>query len=192
MADMPTKSSNLMQWMRQSPEGKRQQVDAALEYALEATLGERPVKPLQLVAAKLREWDAAVNGDWPLRREAEAVFGRADADGSGHLDLTELTAMREDPKFAELVRCTRRHPSGKPPLSEPALAYVLHSRRRSPHIASNLEMQMLNNLDIDLSGKVSLAEWLLAMKANVEKSEESTRAMLQLYDDYLTGKKATR
>lgn len=111
MADMPTKSSNLMQWMRQSPEGKRQQVDAALEYALEATLGERPVKPLQLVAAKLREWDAAVNGDWPLRREAEAVFGRADADGSGHLDLTELTAMREDPKFAELVRCTRRHAS---------------------------------------------------------------------------------
>lgn len=51
---------------------------------------------------------------------------------------------------------------------------------------------MLNNLDIDLSGKVSLAEWLLAMKANVEKSEESTRAMLQLYDDYLAGKKATR
>ena len=104
MADMPTKSANLMQWVRSSPEGKRQQVDAALEYALEATLAERPVKPLKLVAAKLREWDAAVNGDWPLRREAEAVFARADADASGHLDLAEMTAMRQDPKFAELVR----------------------------------------------------------------------------------------
>ena len=48
--------------------------------------------------------------------------------------------------------------------------------------------QMLNNLDTDLSGKVSLNEWLLAMKANSDKSEESTRAMLKLYDDYLSGK----
>ena len=51
---------------------------------------------------------------------------------------------------------------------------------------------MLNNLDVDLSGKVSLAEWLLAMKANAEKSEESTRAMLKLYDDYLTGTSAKK
>ena len=50
---------------------------------------------------------------------------------------------------------------------------------------------MLNNLDVDLSGKVSLHEWLLAMKANSDKSEDSTRAMLKLYDDYLSGK-ATR
>lgn len=148
MADS-ARASTMMQWIRSTPEGKKQQVDTALEYAVEATLGERPAKPLLMVAAKLREWDAAVNAEWPLRREAEAVFSRADVDSSGSLDMSEISAMRQDPKFAEL---------------------------------------MLNNLDTDLSGKVSLAEWLLAMKANADKSEESTKAMLQLYDDYLSGK----
>ena len=139
----------MMQWLRSSPEGKRQQVNAAMEFAMEATLAERPPKPLPYVAAKLREWDAAVNGNWPLRPEAEAVFARADADQSGELDMSELEQIRQSPKFAEI---------------------------------------MLNNLDVDLSGKVSLTEWLLAMKANADKSEDATRKMLQMYDEHLSGK----
>ena len=150
MADMPSKSSTVMQWMRSSPEGKRQQVDAALEWALEATLAERPIKPLKLMASKLREWDAAVNGDWPLRREAESVFARADVDGSGHLDLTELSAMRQDQRFADLVMLytrthapaaavapqtlARAHPAPKPSL------------RRLSHIAALLAPRIASTL----------------------------------------------
>ena len=98
-------------WLRSSPEAKKQQVDAALEYALEATLQVRPAKPLLLVAQKLREFDDAVNGKWPLRTECEAVFARADADGSGMLDLAEMTAMRASAEYGELVR-TRAHAAG--------------------------------------------------------------------------------
>ena len=46
------RSSTAMAWLRSSPEGKKQQVDAALEFALDATLKERPPKPLLLVAQK--------------------------------------------------------------------------------------------------------------------------------------------
>lgn len=35
--------------------------------------------------------------------------------------------------------------------------------------------QMLSNMDVDLSGSVSLGEWLLVMKANAQKSEDGTR-----------------
>jgi len=66
-----------MAWRPQTPEGLRQQVDSALEYALERAIAERPAKPLLLVAAKLRMWDEAVNGSWPLRKRSEAVFRRA-------------------------------------------------------------------------------------------------------------------
>ena len=78
----------------QTPEGLRQQVDSALEYALERAIAERPAKPLLLVAAKLRMWDEAVNGSWPLRKRSEAVFRRADGDGSGQLDLAELRELQ--------------------------------------------------------------------------------------------------
>ena len=71
------KASVATAWLRSSPEAKKQQVDAALEYALESTLQVRPAKPLMLVAQKLREWDDAVNGKWPLRSESEAVCGGA-------------------------------------------------------------------------------------------------------------------
>ena len=77
----------------QTPEGLRQQVDSALEYALERAIAERPTKPMLLVAAKLRLWDEAVNGSWPLRKRSEAVFRRADGDGSGELDLAELREL---------------------------------------------------------------------------------------------------
>ena len=144
------KASVATAWLRSSPEAKKQQVDAALEYALESTLQVRPAKPLMLVAQKLREWDDAVNGKWPLRSESEAVFARADADGSGQLDLAEMTAMRASAEYGEL---------------------------------------MLTNLDMSLDGKVSMAEWLIAMKANVDKNEEATKKMLELYDAYLSGEK---
>ena len=48
-----SKSSVTTAWLRQSPEAKKQQVDAALEYAVEATLAVRPKKPLLLVAQDL-------------------------------------------------------------------------------------------------------------------------------------------
>jgi hypothetical protein len=83
-----------MAWRPQTPEGLRQQVDSALEYALERAIAERPAKPLLLVAAKLRMWDEAVNGSWPLRKRSEAVFRRADGDGSGQLDLAELRELQ--------------------------------------------------------------------------------------------------
>ena len=145
MADMPSKSSTVMQWMRSSPEGKRQQVDAALEWALEATLAERPIKPLKLVASKLREWDAAVNGDWPLRREAESVFARADVDGSGHLDLTELSAMRQDQRFADLVY-TRTH--------APAAAAAPQTLARA-HPAPNLSLRRLSRIAALLAPRIA-------------------------------------
>ena len=99
-----TKTNVTTAWLRTSPEAQKQQVDAALEFALEATLQERPKKPLVLVSKKLREFDAAVNGDWELRPECEAVFNRADADGSGMLNLTEIHAMRQSEEFANVVR----------------------------------------------------------------------------------------
>ena len=147
MADMPSKSSTVMQWMRSSPEGKRQQVDAALEWALEATLAERPIKPLKLMASKLREWDAAVNGDWPLRREAESVFARADVDGSGHLDLTELSAMRQDQRFADLVMLyTRTH--------APAAAAAPQTLARA-HPAPNLSLRRLSHIAALLAPRIA-------------------------------------
>ena len=48
---------------------------------------------------------------------------------------------------------------------------------------------MTSNLDMSLDGKVSMAEWLIAMKANVDKNEEATKKMLELYDAYLSGEK---
>ena len=48
---------------------------------------------------------------------------------------------------------------------------------------------MLTNLDMSLDGKVSMAEWLIAMKANVDKNEDATKQMLALYDAYLSGEK---
>lgn len=134
-----------------SPAVRRQQVDAALEYALEALVltADRPSKPLLHVAKKLREWDECVNGKWPLRGEAERVFVRADVDKSGELDLSELTEMRQSETYAGL---------------------------------------MLADVDVDLSGKVSLQEWLLMVKGNVDRvGEEATRKMLELYDAYLSG-----
>lgn len=120
-----------------TPEGKRHQVDAALDYALECTLAERPNQPLLLVAEKLRAWDAAVASAWPLRAEAEAVYAKADGDGSGQLDLSELSSMRQSEEYASL---------------------------------------MLASVDKNLDGKVSLIEWLLAMKANYDTAgEEATR-----------------
>ena len=74
---------------------KRVQLDSAIEYALERALAERPPKPLPHVAQKLRLFDDAVNGLWPLRDRSEAVFRQADSDGSGHLDLSELRAMHK-------------------------------------------------------------------------------------------------
>ena len=71
----------------------------------------RPKKPLLLVAEKLREWDAAVNGDWELRAECEAVFARADVDGSGALDLSEISTMRQSKEFADLVRALLSFPA---------------------------------------------------------------------------------
>ena len=106
-----SKSSVTTAWLRETDEGKRQQVDAALEFALEGTLQARPKKPLLLVAEKLREWDAAVNGDWELRAECEAVFARADVDGSGALDLSEISTMRQSKEFADLVRALLSFPA---------------------------------------------------------------------------------
>ena len=97
------KSTVVSSWLRSSPEGKKQQVDSALEFALEAALAVRPTKPLLLVAEKLREWDAAVNGEWELRSAAETAFSRGDASGSGTLDPAALTAMRQSNAYSELV-----------------------------------------------------------------------------------------
>lgn len=47
---------------------------------------------------------------------------------------------------------------------------------------------MSTNLDVNMSGKVSLSEWLVAMKANADKSADATREMLALYDEYLSGR----
>ena len=80
---------------------KRAQVDAALEYALEQAIGERPKRPLALVAEKLRQWDDAINGTWALKRRAEQVFSQATADGSDTLDVAELVAMRQSPEYKE-------------------------------------------------------------------------------------------
>ena len=55
-------------------------------------------------SSRLREWDLAVNGAWPLRAEAEAVFARADVDESGQLEIGELSKMRQTAEHAELVR----------------------------------------------------------------------------------------
>ena len=101
------KSALTSAWFSSTPEGKRQQVDAAMEYALEATLAKRPPKPLLLMAQKLREWDAAVYGTWEPRGECEKVFARGDAAGSGTIDLTPVQAMlHENKDFGELVRRT--------------------------------------------------------------------------------------
>ena len=53
--------------------------------------------------------------------------------------------------------------------SRSAVLHTIADRRRV------LAAQMLNNLDTDLDGKVSLAEWLIAMKANADKSVDATK-----------------
>lgn len=83
-----------MAWVTSSPEGRKKQVDDAMEYALERAIAERPQKPMPFVAEKLRVWDNAVNGTWPLRKQAEALFRKGDEDGSGQLDLVEVRAMQ--------------------------------------------------------------------------------------------------
>ena len=123
------------------------QVDAALEYALEHCLKVRPPQPLKLVAKKLREWDEAVNGEWALRAECEAVFSKLPADATdGLLDVTKINAaLQSTPKTAEL---------------------------------------MPTDLNIDLGSKVSLADWLLAFKANADTNAEATKAVLGVYASY--------
>ena len=51
---------------------------------------------------------------------------------------------------------------------------------------------MHTKLDLDLSGTVSLAGWLVAMKANADRSPEATQKLLALYDLYLSGEKAAK
>ena len=130
-----------------SPEAKRAQVDSALEFALEGVLKDRPNKPLTLLAKKLRQWDDAINGQWPLRAESEKVFTKADKDGSGQLNLAELTALREDPTFSAMV---------------------------------------LQDSDTDLSGSISLQEWLLMMKGNLDRMGEGpTKKLLEAFEFHL-------
>ena len=46
---------------------------------------------------------------------------------------------------------------------------------------------MLSNLDVDLSGKISLSEWLVYMKALADKDPSTTKKVLETYDAYLSG-----
>ena len=80
-----------------SAEGRRKQVDLAMEYALECAITKRPLKPLPFVAEKLRLWDDAVNGRWPLRDRAEQVFTKALKSGSAV--LSELAALQGSESF---------------------------------------------------------------------------------------------
>ena len=86
-----------------TPQARKRQVDQALEFALEKAIAERPVKPLSLVAAKLRLWDDAVNGSWALRQRSTEVFHKADFDNSGHLDLAELGRLLGSEEFAQAM-----------------------------------------------------------------------------------------
>lgn len=54
-------------------------------------------------------------------------------------------------------------------------------------LRSSAEFRELQGADLDmqLEGSVSLADWLLAAKANGAKSEEGTRRMLAMYDAHL-------
>ena len=82
-----------------SAEGRRKQVDLAMEYALECAITKRPLKPLPFVAEKLRLWDDAVNGRWPLRDRAEQVFTKALKSGSAVLSVDELAALQGSESF---------------------------------------------------------------------------------------------
>ena len=40
-------------------------------------------------------------------------------------------------------------------------------------------------MDVNLSGQISLSEWLCSLKANAEKAPDATKKMLSDYDAYL-------
>jgi hypothetical protein len=79
-------------WLGSSPEAKRQQLDSAIEYALEQAILERPEKPLQCMAQKLRDWDDAVNGSWPLKSMHAACPTTRACHGLRH-PLTSISAL---------------------------------------------------------------------------------------------------
>ena len=102
-----------------TPEARKRQVDQALEYALEQAIAQRPVKPLTLLAQRLRLWDDAVNGSWGLRKRCVQVFEEADADGSGVLDFSEMAKLAGSEAFAQtLVRSLDADKNGKVNLAE--------------------------------------------------------------------------
>lgn len=78
-----------------------------------------------LVAEKLRDWDDAVNGTWPLKVEAEAVFHRADVDNSGSLELGELSQLKSSMDDTEQVRASARVP--RMSKNSPHALYVTHA-----------------------------------------------------------------
>ena len=90
-------------WLGSSPEARRQQLDSAIEYSLEQAILERPEKPFQCMAQKLRNWDDAVNGSWPLKKLSVQVFTSADRDGSGTIDVAELAAQSSSRELADAM-----------------------------------------------------------------------------------------
>ena len=133
---------------------RRAHVDAALEYALERAIADRPTKPLVHVADKLRKWDEAVLGDWRLKKRAQNIFERADADGSGFLDLAELTAMKNSPEFGEAMLSIIDADSGGQIELNEWLIYVKANETADFEVAS----KMLDMFENWLDGKLPSQE----------------------------------
>ena len=84
------------------PAGSQQQVDAALEFALEELVSVRPPDPLAFVAATLREFEAGAYGGWALRAKAGEVFALLETFAAVDLDGPALAAAREADELGPL------------------------------------------------------------------------------------------
>ena len=135
-----------------------------------------------------------------MREERERASKRASEDQMGGRPIGRLSCDTHATGTRTLTRTrTRTHAhththSGlrRPHPSPESLSLTSrdHGRARARPNHTCVAPQMMSNLDADLSGNVSLAEWLVFFKASADKSEDATRKMLELYDEHLKGRPA--